>query len=88
MTIEEQKRVLLTIVGMGLVTYLPRLIPLLLRCGRRDEAEHGHQSRRNHGSQCDPSPLVPGEPGNYHCRNRSRHQRWNLHHRHHRQGLC
>jgi branched-subunit amino acid transport protein len=30
MTIGEQDRVLLTIVGMGFVTYVPRLIPLLV----------------------------------------------------------
>ena len=34
MTILDQDRVLWTIVGMGLVTYLPRLIPLLLLSGR------------------------------------------------------
>ena len=34
MTIGEQDRVLLTIVGMGVVTYLPRLIPLLVLSGQ------------------------------------------------------
>ena len=34
MTISDQDRILLTIVGMGLVTYLPRLVPLLLLSGR------------------------------------------------------
>jgi branched-subunit amino acid transport protein len=36
MSIDEQDRVLWTIVGMGVVTYLPRLIPLLVLSRRRD----------------------------------------------------
>jgi branched-subunit amino acid transport protein len=37
MTIRDQDRILLTIIGMGLVTYLPRLIPLLLLARRSGE---------------------------------------------------
>ena len=43
MTIGEQDRVLWTIVGMGLVTYLPRLIPLLV-LSRTAHSERGDGS--------------------------------------------
>ena len=37
MTLNEHDRVLLTIVGMGVVTYLPRLLPLLLLSGQNGD---------------------------------------------------
>jgi branched-subunit amino acid transport protein len=42
MKIGEQERVLFTIVGMGLVTYLPRLIPLLVLARRSGDGVAGN----------------------------------------------